>query len=251
MVKELSLNDVMESKVYVKPNTSVTFGSPKKYLEPFIEPMLKSNSAISFSVKASEPVVNAEEEGKMNIAYPRVLVEANLGNLIDGFDAVIGMLYALDLQKPVIKVYSGFNAKACLNLTIFDSSRLFQQELLNDINKVYARSEEFFQEKENELLTFKNTLTKLQQSELTENTLNELIGKLIRESAKTRLGTTPVLQASKFLDDNGSNYYVRPDGKFSCSKFNVYNAVTQALTNSNDITDRANKTIQLANIILN
>lgn len=40
-IKDLLIEDILSSKVYVKPNSSVSFGTPKEYLEPFIEPIVK------------------------------------------------------------------------------------------------------------------------------------------------------------------------------------------------------------------
>ena len=250
-IKDLLVEDVISSKVYVKPNSSVSFGTPKEYLEPFIEPIMKEMPEAKFRIKVADPVVNAEDSGAMNIAYPRIMIESDLGEMITGFKSVIGMIVALDLQKPVVKVYSGYNVSACMNLTIFNADKIFQQEILGDYQRVYAKAIEYFQKKAEELVEFKETLIKLQTTFLNEVQLNQLIGKMIRESAKLRLGTTPVLQATKMLDDNASQYYVRPDGKFTCSKFNVYNAVTQAITNSSDIVDRVNKTLNVSNLILN
>ena len=248
-IKDLAVEDIMSSKVYVKPNSNISFGTPKEYLEPYME--LFKQEVPQFRVKVSDPVINAEDTGARNIAYPRAMIEADLGEMIPGFKSVVGMVYALDLQKPVIKIYSGYNVSSCINLTIFNADKMFQQEILGDYKRVFTKAEEFIQNKEAELIDFKETLTKLQTTFLTEIQLNQLIGKMVRESSKLRLGTTPVLQATKLLDDNGSNYYVRPDGKFTCNKFNVYNAVTQSITNSNDIVDRATKTIQVANLVLN
>ena len=250
-IKDLLVEDVISSKVYVKPDSPVSFGTPKEYLEPFIEPIMKEMPEAKFRIKVAAPVVNAEDSGAMNIAYPRIMIESDLGEMITGFKSVVGMIVALDLQKPVVKVYSGYNVSACMNLTIFNADKIFQQEILGDYQRVYAKAIEYFQKKAEELVEFKETLIKLQTTFLNEVQLNQLIGKMIRESAKLRLGTTPVLQATKMLDDNASQYYVRPDGKFTCSKFNVYNAVTQAITNSSDIVDRVNKTLNVSNLILN
>jgi hypothetical protein len=250
-IKDLMIEDIISSKVYVKPNSSVSFGTPKEYLEPFVNPIMKEAPEAHYRVKVADPVVNAEDSGAMNIAYPRIMIEADLGEMISGFKSIVGMILALDLQKPVIKVYSGYNVSSCLNLTIFNADKIYQQEILGDYQKVYAKAVEFFNKKADELVEFKETLIKLQTAFLSEVQLNQLIGKMIRESAKLRLGTTPILQATKMLDDNASQYYVRPDGKFTCSKFNVYNAVTQSITNSSDIIDRANKTLNVSNLILN
>lgn len=246
MIKDLSIEDVMSSKIYVKEGSAVGFRSPREYLGDFVK-----EGDGTWRVKVADPVVNEEITGARNIAYPRVMVEAQLGELIPHFEAVVGMVYALDLQKPVIKCYSGFNVRSCINLSIFNTDNMFQQELLGDYEKVISMARKYFLEKEKDVIDFKTRFTKLQESFLTEPQLNELLGRMLRESSRTRLGTTPILGAAKLLDDNTSTYYVRPDGKFTCNKFNVYNAVTQILTNSNDIIDKPNKTIALTKLLLN
>lgn len=247
MIKDLSIEDILSSKIYVKEGSAVGFKSPGDYLGDFIAEAAGAN----WRVKVADPVVNEEISGARNIAYPRVMVEAQLGELIPHFEAVVGMVYALDLQKPVIKTYSGFNVHSCINLSIFNTDNMFQQELLGDFEKVISMARKYFLEKEKDVIDFKDRFDKLQSSYLTEPQLNELLGKMLRESSKTRLGTTPILGAAKLLDDSSTTYYVRPDGKFTCNKFNVYNAVTQMLTNSNDIIDRPNKTIALTKLLLN
>ena len=249
MIKDLMIDEVLESKIYVKDGSAVNFKSPKDYLGDFVTEA-RSNDPI-WRVKVADPVVNEETSGARNIAYPRVMAEADLGELIPNFRAVVGLIYALDLQKPVIKCYSGFNVSSCINLSIFNADNVFQQELLGDYEKVISTARNYFQEKEKDVIDFKEKFNKLQTSFLTEPQLNELLGRMLRESHKTRLGTTPILGAAKLLDDNASSYYVKPNGKFTCNRFNVYNAVTQILTNSNDIVDRPNKTIQLAKLIMN
>jgi len=247
MIHDLSIDEVLSSKIYVKEGSAVSFQAPKHYLGDFVESV---NDGV-WRVKVASPVVNEEASGARNIAYPRVMVEAQLGELIPHFEAVVGMVYALDLQKPVIKTYSGFNVKSCINLSIMNTDNLFQQELLGDFEKVISMARKYISEKEKDIIDFKDRFTKLQQSFLTEPQLNELLGRMLRESRKTRLGTTPILGAAKLLDDSSTNYYVRPDGKFTCNKFNVYNAVTQVLTDGNDIIDRPNKTIALTKLLLN
>lgn len=247
MIRDISIEEVLDSKIYVKEGSAVGFKSPRDYIGDFVT----EGAGANWRVKVADPVVNEEITGARNIAYPRVMVEAQLGELIPHFEAVVGMVYALDLQKPVIKCYSGFNVRSCINLSIFNTDNMFQQELLGDYEKVISMARKYFLEKEKDVIDFKDRFNKLQTSFLTEPQLNELLGRMLRESSRTRLGTTPILGAAKLLDDNTSTYYVRPDGKFTCNKFNVYNAVTQILTNSNDIIDRPNKTIALTKILLN
>jgi len=249
MIKDLALEDILNSKIYVKESGAVSFKAPSEYIGQFVEAGEKVNA--DWRIKVADPVINEEVTGARNIAYPRVMVEADMGELIPDFKAVVGMVYALDLQKPVIKTYTGFNVSGCINLTIFNADNLYQQELLGDYESVYNMARKYISEKQNDVLDFKEKFNKLATTNLTEPQLNELLGRMLRQSKRTRLGVSPIIGAAKLLDDSSSNYYVRPDGKFGCTQFNVYNAVTQILTDSNDITDRANKTIQLARLIMN
>jgi len=252
MIRDLAIDDVMNSKIYVKEGSAVGFKAPEEYIGDFVDAGNKDGLINGdWRVKVADPVVNEETTGARNIAYPRVMIEAQLGELLPGFEAVVGMVYALDLQKPVIKCYSGFNVMSCINLNIFNTDNVFQQELLGDFEKVKVMARNYIAEKEKDVLDFQEKFDKLSSSFLTEPQLNELLGRMLRQSPKTRLGSTPILGAAKLLDNNTSNYYVRPNGKFTCSRFNVYNAVTQILTNSNDIIDRPNKTIQLTKLIMN
>src|SRR5690606_27596196 len=109
----MNLTDVLNSKVFVKEDGAINFQAPHQYLDPFIE--IVGDKAVEWRVKVANPVINAEESGEKNIAYPRVAIEADLGvsSVQDGtpdyFAGTIGLLYALDIQKPLMKVYTGLN----------------------------------------------------------------------------------------------------------------------------------------------
>lgn len=245
----LTMDEVLNSKVYVKPGGSVTFGSPKNYLQPFLD--MTKDKVDNYRIKVADPVINAEQSGTRNIAYPRVMIEAKFGQLIPGFEGVVGLVYALDMQKPVLKTYTGFNVNGCINLCIFNADQVYQQELLGQHQLVYETAGKYIKNKNDEVVDFKETLTKLKETFLNELELNRTLGMLLRGSIGTRLGSTVIIKATKAFDDSSSQYYVKPDGKFLCSKFNIYNAVTQGITDSSDIVDRANKTIQLSKLLLN
>jgi len=96
--------------------------------------------------------------------------------------------------------------------------------------------------------TLYNDLT---TTNLSERTFHELMGKVLLKAQKSKLGTSPVVGAAKLLSTPGSAYYTQTDNQFACTKWNVFNAITQSLTNSKDFTEKPNKTIALARIILN
>lgn len=244
--RELSLTEVLESKTYVKPNSAIDFKSPKFYLEPFLEVMEKNN--IEYRIKTGNPVINLNaEDSSENVAYSRVLVESKIGENVPGFFSVIGIIYALDLQKPVIKIYSGENACVCTNLTIFQADRVFTQDMLGNFNDTYQKARVYLNEKAGEIERFKETYNTLTKTQLDQNELNRVLGYLLRVSSTGKLGTTPIVQASARLDDPQSVYYAQKEGT---NLFNVYNAVTQSITNSKEFLDKPNKTVELSEMIL-
>lgn len=253
LVQEINLEDLLTSKVFVKENSAVDFKSPKEYLGRFLDAIQDTKTDIqSYRVVINDPVINAEDTGKRNIAYPRAMVECSMPSFenLPDFHPVVGMVYALDIQKPVIKIYSGFNLKGCINLNIFNAEYVHQVELLGDFQSVYVKAKEYFKNKKKESIEFSKTLTKLRESVLSQDELDYYIGLILRKSMKTRLGTTNVLGALKLLYDPTSKYSVFEGDQFNCNKFKLFNAVTQQITDGSDIIERARKTVELSRILV-
>ena len=244
----MELKDVLESKIYLKEGGAVQFQSPKFYIEPFLKSI--QNGIKDYVVSVANPISNKNvDTDEVNTAYPKVLVEAKVGTHVEGFDSVIGLLYNLD-GKPIIKAYSGENARACLNLTIFNAEYVFEQSLLTDYREIYAKTKLWKDNKEKEAEEFKNTLKSLKDSYITKKELNELIGNLLFRSAKSRIGTSPIVQATKYLQDPSSAYYIYQGSEFVCNQWNVFNSITQAL-NGSDMISKPTKTVSLAKLFLN
>jgi len=69
--KNLSIDEVLSSKVYVNEYNNITFGSPKDYITPFLDITGEDNLVIV----GSDRVVNKNEDGTENISYARVRIE--------------------------------------------------------------------------------------------------------------------------------------------------------------------------------
>lgn len=240
------LSEVLATKIYVKENGSVDFKSPGAYIEPFLEAVRYNGKEADVTIKTQGDVINSNEGGSMNIAYPRVNIEVRTNHSVEGFQSVIGMIYALDLQKPEIKIYTGQNAHACTNLTIFNADGVYTQSLLGGFGTVYNHATEYLNKKEAEAAEFKEILDNLTNTLMSTEELNEEIGRILRAGSKTKIGTSPIVQASNRLDDRESIYYVHPGAR--CSKMNLYDAITQSFTNSKNILDRPTQTIQLSKL---
>jgi len=243
----IKLDELLSSKIYVKENASVNFKSPRHYLQPFLD--IIGPDVIDYRVDVTSPVMNQDEGGAMNIAYPRINVEATVGNQMTGFYSVIGFIFALDTQIPIAKVYTGQSVRTCLNLTIFNADDVFEQNLLGNSQEIYTRALTFKNNKIRQIEEYSKIYKSMTENMLTRKSLNELLGKLLLRGGRSKLGTSPVVGASKLLTDNKSVYYTEKSGEFECSEWNVYNSVTQSLTDSADPILKPNKTIELAAII--
>lgn len=241
---KIQLEELMNSKIFVKENSAVNFKSPKSYLTPFLD--IVGPHSTDIRVEVDSPIINAEESGKQNIAYPRVNVEATIGDQMTGFYSVMGFIFALNTSTPIMKVYSGQSVKACLNLTIFNAEDIFEQNLLGNSNEIYNRAQVFFQKKEKQIEEYGKIYKDLTEKHLTPQGLNDLMGKLLLKGTQTRLGTSPVVGAAKLLLDPKTTYYTHSGADFRCSEWNVFNALTQTLTNSSEIVNRPTKTILIS-----
>ena len=101
------------------------------YVEPFIERMSKFTKDFIVEVELPKQVTRTVD-GDVNaddITYNRVLIQAVMPEScsFDNHDEVIGMVYGLDVRKPVAKIYRGALNRACTNLCVFDPEFLQMQ----------------------------------------------------------------------------------------------------------------------------
>lgn len=153
----------------------------------------------------------------------------------------------MDTAKPVMKIYSGKNVKACLNLTIFNPDYVFTQEMFGNTKTVYTKAQEYVTSMQESLEQYNKTVERLKGQIYKGTDLNELTGSLLRQSMRnTKLGHTVVIQAVREIDNPKSTYYAR-NGEISGWQY--YNAITEFIGNA-DILDRPTKTLILSDIFL-
>lgn len=247
---ELTLNSILESKIYVKENSAISFKSPHEYIQPFIDGASKLTDDFRISVSGAVKNKNEEDE-TINVAYGRVLVEAILPGNFDTDKGLgdtygtIGFMYALDLQKPVIKVYSGRYARACTNLCVFGADRVFTQDLTGNLSKCFEIAQDYFDIAEKDLANSIKLITYMRDTELQGGNLDEFTGILLRRSMlNQKLGHTPIIQGTRELYNDKSIYSLK-DGKTSL--WNYYNSITENIKKV-DILDRATKTALLTEL---
>jgi len=243
---KVKLDELLNSKIYVKSN--ISFMPAKELVNNFLDSIKYTNEDIT--IKTQNAVINENVEGGKNIAYPRFLVEVDKGISFLNHDesSVVGMLVAMDQLKPVIKIYSGMNAHACTNLSIFDADNVLSQDLLNDLNHIWQNVERFANEDEIKLNLHYDIYNKMLGTILNNNMVNETLGRLLRDSDKNHLGTSPIVNAAKLLDDKRSIYYF--DKQKETTLHNLYNSITQGITDSKDLLYKPNKSLAIAQMLI-
>lgn len=239
-----TLNELLDSKIYVKNN--VSFMPAKDLINNFLESIKYDNQPIT--IKSQNEVMNENLEGGANVAYPRFSIEVDrLNSPITDESNVMGMLVAMDQQKPLVKIYSGMNARACLNLSIFNANNVFAGDLMSNLSNVWNKAQQYFETEEDKFIKHNEVLKKLTETTLNIKQVDHLLGNLLRRASRTTLGTTPIVGAANLLNDRKSIYYFDPKGETTLNNF--YNSVTQGITNSKDIFSKPNKTLIAADLL--
>lgn len=245
----MELQELLSSKVFLKENSLINFESPAKYVNPFIDKVSKLTDR--FNVEVSGRVANANEsDNTENVAYGRYKIEALLPEAyrVEESDAVIGLIVALDSAKPVMKVYSGKNVIACLNLTIFNANNVFAQEMTGNVTSLYGKVGEYTDKVIQDNDDYIATVRKLKSEIYSGSTRLEMMGRLMDRSMENpKLGHTVIVQGYKELKNNKSVYYAKGG---ETTAWNWYNSITEYIKNA-DILDRSSKTVALSEIFLN
>lgn len=248
--KEITLNELLESKTYIGENSMINFGSPKSYVEPFLE-KFGNIPGVTFDVNVSERIANKETDSeKVNEAFGRVAIVAKMPEAYTAVshDTHIGMVYALDIAKPTIRVYSGQNAWACTNLAIFGAKFVHTVDLVQNGPSVYGKTLEYINGAAEQLAKFQQIYERMNDKIYENEEINKIVGYLLRESNRDKgIGTTPVLSAVKDLDNPKSKYAIR-EGK--TTQWNIYSSLTDYLTQKVDALERPMKTQLIGNLFV-
>lgn len=234
--------------------------STENYIMPFIERVSKYTDDFRIqAIPANQ--ISLTPSGEINMedmVYNRMWIQAVMPNECgyDNHDRVLGMVYGLDVRKPVVKFYIGGLNRACCNLCVFNPSFLSMQEL-EPGSAINFRPIKALLEQTDDV---KATLERLASIEVPYDTkvINENLGMWIRNTmgtqftsqfGKVKVAANTAIDAYKLLyEDKESPYYVNPG--YSTDFFNVYNAFTQILTDdTKDIINKCEKTLLISSII--
>ena len=233
--------------------------------EAYVNPFIKRLEAIveRFEIKVETPSqITLTKDGTINtqdITYNRVWIQGVLPQeyRVDNHDDVIGMVYGLDVRKPIVKFYRGGLNRACTNLCVFSPDSLSAREL-NPEEAIDYRPLDNMIKQANTIKDFLESLHKRVFSREASN-LNEHLGMWMRRSwameydngvTKASIAASVVEGAFKLLfEKESSPYFVSRDQ--STDMFNIYNAFTELISNDKDkdIMNKVEKTLLLKRIL--
>ena len=238
---ELTLNELLAGKATRIKNRE--YFPTKAYVEPFLERVQKLTSEFRVQVQLPNQITYTED-GSINtedITYNRVLIEAILPDEYKFNDdlhrAVLGMVYGIDVRKPVVKFFKGQERMSCTNLCVFSPQLLACQDLESETAVDYKPFERIVEQTDNTAAWMKKIIEK--EFDCSTQNVNESLGKWIRNCINlsynnhyqpVKIACSTPIDAYKSLFEKEDNEYYAGIGNGNISMYQVYNAFTQILT---------------------
>ena len=213
------------------------------YVEPFLERVQRITKEVRVQVQLPKQITYTAE-GDINtedITYNRVLIEAILPDEYkfngDAHKSVLGMVYGIDVRKPVVKFFKGQERMSCTNLCVFSPELLSCQDLepLNAID--FKPLDNIIKQTDDTA----NWLKKIIDTEFScsAQNVNESLGRWVRNCIDYSFNnhyqpvkiacSTPIDAYKLLFVKEESEYYAGIDSG-NISMYQVYNAFTQELT---------------------
>jgi len=216
------------------------------YVEPFLERVQKITSDIRVNVVLPSQITYSSD-GSLNtedITYNRVVVEAILPDEYkfseDIHNPTIGMVYGIDVRKPVVKFFKGWERAVCTNLCVFNPDLLHCQDLESEKAIDYKPLERIITQTDDTTTWLKRIIES--EFDCGVQNVNESLGKWIRNCINYTYNnhyqpikiacSTPINAYKLLFEKEDSDYYVGLNGE--SSMYQIYNAFTQVLTDSRE-----------------
>lgn len=151
---------------------------------------------------------------------------------------VISMLYAVDVQNPVAKIFTGYERSACLNLSVFNTKHIEVKKFADyDFNTIYNVIPTYIETVENTKIEYSEKINGLFNTRYANQQLFDIIGKLAFRTSKINGMTTAFNNMVKFLQSNQDvngikNIYFNQNWDTEgYSAYDLYQCLTGTLSN--------------------
>lgn len=246
----ISKSDLLNYKATKSANAYLTLPSPAQVLEPVFKEL--DSIVTGYNCYVQEPSRQAvEDEGGIEYKIAdRVLIEAVLEPTIlsvnnDSYNSVIGILYAHDVQKPIIKTYLGFENQACLNLSVFNPIDIVQKDFAStDFNTIYESIPMFLDRYNKRKEELAEAVDFLMGETLYGDDLHKVLGEVAIKSYKTIAMKSHYSQMVDNIVNNKSRYF-KQDGSYT--RYDLYQAMTDSIDKRTIVANRPDKVLSAYN----
>ena len=245
---EITISKLFEGKcTSIKDNEYL---STKDYTSPFIEVMKKFTN--DFSIQVQLPSQLTITDSKEDITYNRVWVQAVMPSTSYGYSETINLVYALDIRKPIYKIFKAYKDKKTGNLFAFNSQWINVYELkpseeFVDFEPVVKHLLELTDDSERRFEVLENcklsSEPKNRQQLLGELIENSMLFEINNKGGKIKIAPQMVLKAFQnvYMDSSSRNYVTDQE---ECTKLNYLDAFSSLITEDDkDIVNRFEKNL--------
>ena len=258
---EIQLNELLAGRATRIKNRD--YFQTAAYVEPFLDRVQKISKEIRVQVQLPTQITYTAN-GDINtedITYNRVLIEAILPDEYkfndDPHRAVLGMVYGIDVRKPVVKFFKGQERMSCTNLCVFSPQLLSCQDLEPETQIDFKPLERIIEQTDDTAIWLKKLIET--EFDCSEHNVNESLGRWIRNCINYSFNnhyqpvkiacSTPIDAYKSLFEKEDDDYYIGLNG--NTSMYQIYNAFTQVLTDGmkKDPFNIFEKTLLLKNIL--
>ena len=237
---EIKLNELLAGRATRIKNKE--YFPTSAYVEPFLERVQRITKEVRIQVQLPKQITYTAS-GDINtedITYNRVLIEAILPDQYkfndDVHKDVLGMVYGIDVRKPVVKFFKGKERSACTNLCVFSPQMLSCQDLEPETAVDFKPLERIIEQTDDTAVWLKKLIET--EFDCSEHNVNESLGRWIRNCINYSFNnhyqpvkiacSTPIDAYKALFEKEDNDYYVGLDN--NVNMYQVYNAFTQVLT---------------------
>ena len=237
---EIQLNELLAGRATRIKNRD--YFQTAAYVEPFLDRVQKISKEIRVQVQLPTQITYTAN-GDINtedITYNRVLIEAILPDEYkfndDPHRAVLGMVYGIDVRKPVVKFFKGQERMSCTNLCVFSPQLLSCQDLEPETQIDFKPLERIIEQTDDTATWLKKLIET--EFDCSEHNVNESLGRWIRNCINYSFNnhyqpvkiacSTPIDAYKSLFEKENDDYYIGLNG--NTSMYQIYNAFTQVLT---------------------
>jgi hypothetical protein len=255
---QVTEKDLIESKIFVPNNEIFSFLPPMDYIQPFNDVVKSIGGTTMYEAEIGSKNLNADADLGANTAYSRVSVKIKMPSEFDivtddvffkDLFGEIGLVYALDTQKPEMKVWRGNRVFVCTNQCVFGADNVTSIQLKDGREHIYERVSRYIDQAMVQRQYHIDKIEMLTEQSYSGGKLNEKIGEMFRYGlSNKKLGVNVISATLKSIESKTSRYSLDENG--SITGWKLYNAVTEELKNSS-ILDEVSKTLLLEKLFLN